>query len=152
MQNLGTCTWLSRKALASFGLVNLSTLSYSFSYQSLIIPKTVDTSGKLVSNLPMQVFLLLRRLHRDLSAILEAIRETPHDVTAVAQKASAILHGTSVEPNPLESEDNAGEPSHVGDLKTLGKEATPRECTHLGKNITDRFLVGYRSLPGCPWL
>lgn len=78
-----------------------------------------------VLNLPTQVFLLLRRLHRDLSAILQSVREAPNEASAVAQKASSILNGMSVEPNPLESEDNADLCPQVGESKTVGEDATP---------------------------
>ncbi|CDJ36542.1 uncharacterized protein EMH_0089930 [Eimeria mitis] len=85
----------------------------------------VATTDQEIERRSIQVFLLLRRLHRDLSAILQSIRATPNDATAVAQKASSILNGISVEPNPLESEDNAEQYSHVDESKTLEKDATP---------------------------
>ncbi|CDI74182.1 hypothetical protein, conserved [Eimeria praecox] len=92
----------------------------------------VATTDQEIERRSIQVFLLLRRLHRDLSAILQSIRTTQSDAYAVAQKASSILNGVSLEPNPLESEDNAGH--EVGESETVGEEATPKLSLE-GRNI-----------------
>lgn len=74
--------------------------------------------------LPMQVFLVLRRLHRDLSTILNSIRTRPDDADAVACEASSILYGMSSEPNPFESEDNGDQVLQVEDSKMLTPMST----------------------------
>ncbi|CDJ49733.1 hypothetical protein, conserved [Eimeria brunetti] len=94
----------------------------------------VATTDQEIERRSIQVFLLLRRLHRDLSAILKSIRVTPNDPSAVAQKAFSLLNGISVEPNPLESEDNAGHCFDVNESETLGTDTTPKLSLE-GRNI-----------------
>ncbi|OEH75543.1 hypothetical protein cyc_03003 [Cyclospora cayetanensis] len=55
----------------------------------------------------IQLFLLLRRLHRDLQTILQSIGSTPGKASDATQEAFSILYGESLEPNPFESEDCA---------------------------------------------
>lgn len=68
----------------------------------------------------MQIFLLIRRLHRNLSTILQSVVAAPNDVSGVAHEASSVFCGISSEPNPFESEDNADEGSQALDLDSNG--------------------------------
>ncbi|CDJ37338.1 hypothetical protein, conserved [Eimeria tenella] len=78
----------------------------------------------------IQVFLVLRRLHRDLSTILNSIRTRPDDADAVACEASSILYGMSSEPNPFESEDNGDQVLQVDDSKMLTPMSTSSQFSH----------------------
>ncbi|KAL8454420.1 hypothetical protein Emag_001447 [Eimeria magna] len=67
----------------------------------------VAVTDQEVERRSVQLFLLFRRLHRDLSKILHSVTMRYEDVVSVAHEASTLLAGESPEPNPFESEDNA---------------------------------------------
>ncbi|KAL8270430.1 hypothetical protein Esti_005659 [Eimeria stiedai] len=67
----------------------------------------VAVTDQEVERRSVQLFLLFRRLHRDLSKILHSVKIRSDDVVGVAHEASSLLAGESPEPNPFESEDDA---------------------------------------------
>ncbi|XP_026192211.1 uncharacterized protein LOC34619766 [Cyclospora cayetanensis] len=84
----------------------------------------------------IQLFLLLRRLHRDLQTILQSIGSTPGKASDATQEAFSILYGESLEPNPFESEDCAHLRAQGDSCASKLPEAKSRTSISLeGRNI-----------------
>ncbi|KAL8449331.1 hypothetical protein Emed_003212 [Eimeria media] len=79
----------------------------------------VAVTDQEVERRSVQLFLLFRRLHRDLSKILHSVTMRSDDVVGVAREASSLLAGDSPEPNPFESEDNAEQHAQAADGLSL---------------------------------